>query len=93
VGFGLRAAAAEYRLAFVPLVRERYFLAIRARSVETPVVAALIDALESPSFARLARSLPGYRTTGAGSVTGLAGLREPAGRKMGAHSTPMPSPR
>jgi molybdate-binding protein len=93
VGFGLRAAAAEYRLAFVPLVRERYFLAIRARSVETPVVAALIDALVSPSFARLARSLPGYRTTGAGSVTGLDGLREPPGRKMGAHSTPMPSPR
>ena len=36
-GFGLRAAAAEYRLAFVPLVRERYFLAIRASMAHSAV--------------------------------------------------------
>ncbi len=38
-GFGLRAAAAEYRLAFVPLVRERYFLAIRAKDAESAPIA------------------------------------------------------
>ncbi len=33
-GFGLRAAAAEYGLAFVPLVRERYYLALRAKDAD-----------------------------------------------------------
>ena len=32
-GFGLRAAAAEYGLDFVPLLREHYYLAARARDV------------------------------------------------------------
>ena len=40
-GFGLRAAAAEYRLAFVPLVRERYFIAVRTADIATPAVVAL----------------------------------------------------
>jgi putative molybdopterin biosynthesis protein len=39
-GFGLRAAAAEYQLAFVPLVRERYFLAVRAKDLRSPAIAA-----------------------------------------------------
>ena len=60
-GFGLRAAAAEYGLAFVPLVRERYFLAVRARDVGKAPVGRLVDALRGPSFVALARRLPGYR--------------------------------
>ena len=73
-GFGLRAAAADYGLAFVPLVRERYFLAVRAKDAEKAPVARLIDALRSPEFGRLARRLPGYDAAGAGSVTGLEAL-------------------
>ena len=49
-GFGLRAAAAEYGLAFVPLVRERYFLAVRAKDASKPPLIRLIDALKSPAF-------------------------------------------
>ena len=74
-GFGLRAAAAEYRLAFVPLVRDRYFLAGRARDIETPAIARLIDALRGPAFGAIVRRLPGYRSTGTGSVAGLDALR------------------
>jgi putative molybdopterin biosynthesis protein len=81
-GFGLRAAAAEYRLAFVPLVRERYFLAVRARDVETAAVTALIDALRSQAFVRLAKALPGYRAAGAGSIVGVEALRESGRDKM-----------
>jgi molybdate transport repressor ModE-like protein len=81
VGFGLRAAAAEYRLAFVPLVRERYFLAVRATDVKAANVGQLLDALRSPAFARLAKALPGYRTAGAGSVVGLEALRASDGGK------------
>jgi len=70
-GFGLRAAAAEHRLAFIQLVRERYFLAVRATAVEKPAVARLVAALRSPLFARMARGFAGYRTDAAGSVVGL----------------------
>ena len=73
-GFGLRASAAEYGLAFVPLVRERYFFAIRARDAGSAPIVRLIDALRSPLFSRIARPLAGYRTAGAGSMLGLEAL-------------------
>ena len=67
-GFGLRAAAAEYRLAFVPLVRERYFLAVRTKDAAKPPFSRLIDFLRSPAFARHARRFPGYQPAGAGAI-------------------------
>jgi molybdate-binding protein len=73
-GFGLRAAAAEYGLAFVPLVRERYFLAVRAKDAGRPPFVRLLDALESPAFAQRVRRLPGYDCAGAGSISGLEAL-------------------
>jgi putative molybdopterin biosynthesis protein len=75
-GFGLRAAAAEHRLAFLPLVRERYFLAVRARAVENAPVARLIKALRSQEFARIARGFAGYKADSAGSVVGLDAIDE-----------------
>lgn len=74
-GFGLRAAAAEYRLAFVPLARERYYLAARVRDLETPAVRGLIDALRSAAFAGIAKRLPGYRPAGAGTVETPAAVK------------------
>jgi molybdate transport repressor ModE-like protein len=75
-GFGLRAAAAEYGLAFVPRVRERYYLAVRASALATPAVLRLIDALQGPVFARVADTLPGYRREAAGTVVGVEALDE-----------------
>ncbi len=74
VGFGLRAAAAEYGLAFVPLVRERYYLAVHARDADKAVVTRLIQALKSPAFLRRARRLPGYQLPATVSITGLDAL-------------------
>jgi molybdate transport repressor ModE-like protein len=73
-GFGLRAAAAEYDLGFVPLVRERYFLAIRAKDLESPGVTRLIGVLRSAQFAEVANRFSGYRSTGAGTVARLTAL-------------------
>jgi molybdate-binding protein len=73
-GFGLRAAAAEYGLAFVPLVRERYFLAVRAKDASKPPLIRLIDALKSPAFSRRVRRLPGYYPEAAGSLMGVDAL-------------------
>ena len=73
-GFGLRAAAAEYGLAFVPLVRERYFLAVRAQDAVKPPIVRLIEVLKSAAFARRVRRLPGYHPAAAGSLTGIDAL-------------------
>jgi molybdate transport repressor ModE-like protein len=73
-GFGLRAAAAEYRLGFVPLVRERYFLATRAKDLESAAVRRLIEALHGPVCARTVRKFAGYDIKGAGSVCGVEDL-------------------
>lgn len=78
-GFGLRAAAAEYGLAFVPLARERYFFAVRAKDVAKPAAGRLIAALHEPSFARRVQRLPGYHASAAGSVTGLEALERAPG--------------
>src|SRR5204863_8131295 len=72
--FGLRAAAAEYGLAFVPRIRERYYLAVRASALAMPAVLRLIEVLRGSIFARIAGTLPGYRRGGAGTVVGVEAL-------------------
>jgi molybdate transport repressor ModE-like protein len=91
-GFGLRAAAAEYGLAFVPLVRERYFLAVRSKDVDKPAIARLIDALRSPAFARHVHRFPGYQPAAAGSFSGLEALAPiwPRPRASPPSATPPP---
>ena len=76
VAFGLRAAAAEHRLAFVPLVRERYFLAVRAKAAGTPAVARLVQLLRSPMFARTVHRFAGYRADAAGTLLDLDALED-----------------
>jgi putative molybdopterin biosynthesis protein len=73
-GFGLRAAASEYGLAFVPQLRERYYLAVRAADLESPSIVRLIEVLRSVMFTRLAGRLPGYDPTAAGTVLGIEAL-------------------
>lgn len=73
-GFGLRAAAAEHNLAFIPVVRERYFFAIRSKDLSKPPISRLIAAMRNAAFGRAVRRLPGYHPTGAGTVSGLEAL-------------------
>jgi putative molybdopterin biosynthesis protein len=68
VGFGLRAAAAERGLAFIPLRNERYYLAVRKSQLGTAGVATLLQWLRSTAFARLASALPGYAPAHSGTV-------------------------
>jgi putative molybdopterin biosynthesis protein len=73
-GFGLRAAAAQYELGFVPLVRERYLLVFRAKEARSEAIVRLIGMLRSPRFGRMVRPLAGYQTTGAGTILALDGV-------------------
>lgn len=77
VGFGLRAAAAKYALAFVPQIRERYWLAVRATGLRSASTTRLIETLQSPIFARIVNRLPGYHAIAAGATVNIAALRSP----------------
>lgn len=74
-GLGVQAAAAGYRLDFVPLVVERYFLACRESFLESPAMRRLRDFLATGRFAEMVRALPGYACDNAGTV--LQGLDAP----------------
>jgi molybdate-binding protein/DNA-binding XRE family transcriptional regulator len=61
-----RAAARVFGLGFIPLVSERYDLAIRRRHLELPGVQAVLETLNRLSFRRELESFGGYDTKDAG---------------------------
>jgi molybdate transport repressor ModE-like protein len=73
-GFGVRAAAAQLGLDFVPAIRERYWLAMRERTLGTPVARRLLDALAGKPLARIGRRYVGYSLRDAGELLGVEGL-------------------
>lgn len=70
-GFGIQAAAAQFGLDFVPVISEQYFLACAAHTVDSPLGAAVISALQSTDWQRRAVALSGYDCDGAGQVVSL----------------------
>lgn len=67
-GFGVHAAAAQFGLDFVPVLREHYWLALRTRTLATATVGRLLEALAGKPLARIARKFPGYDLKGAGTT-------------------------
>ena len=67
-GVGVRAAAAQFGLDFVPLARERYWLVLRARTAAGTLAQSLMRALAGKPLSRLARGKPGYDIAGAGTL-------------------------
>lgn len=61
-----RAAARMFGLGFVPLVSERYDLAIHRQHLDLPAIQTLLETLSRSSFRRELESLGGYDTTAAG---------------------------
>jgi molybdate transport repressor ModE-like protein len=70
VGFGIEAAAAQYKLGFIPLLRERYYLACRSEIVSARPLSSLIAVLKSEEFAAAVRKLAGYDWAGVGETLG-----------------------
>jgi len=79
IGFGIRAAAAQQELGFIPLVSERYLLACRADRIESAELKRLLALLRGKAFRSVLASLPGYDNAITGRVMdveqGLAGPR------------------
>jgi putative molybdopterin biosynthesis protein len=68
VGLGLAAMARQFRLGFVPLVRERYDLLIWRRAYFEPPLQRLWAFCRSAPFAAKVRDLDGYDVGGFGRV-------------------------
>lgn len=60
VGFGVETAARRFDLDFIPVIRERYFLACEAAALDTPLLMAAQTAMASSAFKDVLSALPGY---------------------------------
>ena len=60
VGFGIEAAARRYDLGFVPLIRERYGLAMPLTVAASPEGKALLARLSGNTFRQRLDAMPGY---------------------------------
>jgi putative molybdopterin biosynthesis protein len=68
MGLGILAAARALKLDFVPLLKERYDLAIPKRSYESDLIRLLIKVIGSQEFKEQVISLGGYDTSETGKV-------------------------
>ena len=71
VGIGVQTAAQRFGLHFIPLLRERYFFALRIAGREQPHVRAVLDKLASPEVRAAIASLAGYHAAETGKVQRL----------------------
>jgi molybdate transport repressor ModE-like protein len=67
-GLGVKAAASQARLAFIPVAREHYFLACRESLLGSEPGQALLRLLRGKGFRALVAKLPGYDASRAGEI-------------------------
>jgi molybdate transport repressor ModE-like protein len=67
VSFGVETAARRFDLDFIPVCRERYFLACDKTALDTPPLLAARAAMASAAFREALAGLPGYD----GGVSGM----------------------
>lgn len=71
VGFGVETPARRFKLDFIPLQTERYFLLSDVRSLETAPVREVLRILAGPEFKVSVDAISGYDATDAGLVQTL----------------------
>jgi molybdate transport repressor ModE-like protein len=72
VGFGLETPARHFKLDFIPLASERYFLLCRQPTLNRPALHAVLATLRSPEFQAEVNALPGYHAGHCGQVLPFA---------------------
>jgi len=70
-GLGLQAAAADFGLAFVPVVQESYLFACRRRALRTGAVSAFRALLADVDTRAVVAALPGYALDAPGALAEL----------------------
>lgn len=71
VGFGLETPARRFKLDFIPLANERYFLMCDASTLEKPAMREVVAILQGPAFRATVDALAGYDARHAGRVMRL----------------------
>ncbi len=71
VGMGVQTAAQRFGLHFIPLVRERYFLAMNRRARDEDPMPQVIRLLQSPAYRSAVAALGGYEAGETGRVLGV----------------------
>lgn len=70
-GLGVEVPARAFKLEFLPVQQERYFLLCAAQSLESPGLQALLALVRSAAFRDAVNALPGYAADDPGTVTPL----------------------
>jgi molybdate transport repressor ModE-like protein len=83
VGFGVETPARQFKLDFVPIQTERYFLLCEERSLEAPVVREMLAIIQGDAFKGTVNRLPGYQAAESTGVVADLGSTFPTlkGRK------------
>jgi molybdate transport repressor ModE-like protein len=71
VSFGVETAARRFDLDFIPICRERYFLACDRAALDTPLLQAARAAMASSALRGVLDGLPGYDGSAAGALQTL----------------------
>lgn len=71
VGVGVRTAAQRFKLEFIPLVRERYFFALRKDALNDPLVKQFVGMLQLPAYHACVNELTGYDAAQTGTILSL----------------------
>jgi putative molybdopterin biosynthesis protein len=67
-GYGIKAAAAQYGLDYIPLLTERYYLACHRDALQGPVLAELLEILRGDEFRKILAGFPGYGNAITGKI-------------------------
>jgi molybdate-binding protein len=73
-GFGIKAAAAQFGLGFIPVARENYWFAVDRELSTTAPVKELVSILTGRDYRRKVAALQGYDATDAGDMAKVAQL-------------------
>jgi molybdate-binding protein len=69
VGLGAQSAASTANLDFIPLLKERYDLAVLQENLANPFIQRVIEVVRQKSFHNILNSIPGYDLTDTGVMT------------------------
>ena len=70
-GLAVETPSRRFKLDFIPLAVERYFLLCNKESLGTPKIQAVLDVLSDPRFKMLINELPGYSAEHCGQVESI----------------------
>lgn len=68
VGVGVQTAAHRFGLDFIPLIKERYFMALPLSMMDDPLIQHVIEVVQSGYFRKVINGLAGYESGDTGKI-------------------------